>query len=956
MMILSRKRNISPKMAQFFTIDNVKKHESDEELVNWILNGIVSEDDPYATLEKIESAQASATSLSEEISSILDISRDSIDGTSTNLRDSFSNEAKNVSEMIRVLEEDLDGFHRGCDEIRRVGDRLGGLENDRSRLHVANELLVVVSELETDSLNDPSHKPATIEDEARAILPSSIRDADWYSICTKLQDLRVILADVSSPDVQRARENISVISEEIESRLLIKCEMVLSALESLYGELSTPGFWKNTMLTELLTEMRMYVKCLHCFNNGFAVRKRFLFVSLDYMQRKILHDMTDTRLVEHVSQLIHIIGEVCQKQFQLIRQIFPSDTCGRVCHLLLQRIFNDPAINLIGKVEMALTPQESRDLAETLDLLVIIRGKFTALQITLLHCATAEYIYDPEISVFVPRKNDSDGDDEGVASFVLLNEASCNELINDLIEQTLYHHLVMYFQNIIACVSKEYTALLARAMGNLNVFRTEAMLRSLISSTRIEPSSSSSQTAWKSRGGTHVPEIIPKNFANFTQIKSAFAQAGYVSSVLDITSDALRRLYGIGRGDRGLSERVREIFCCEVLFLSEFHLVPWMSAVELQLREMRRNLNFMSRSTPLSEAQFSQSYSGGKVATIGVEAIESIALWTKAYVQYESNFERVYMQNKGLSRSETEILFCREIHRTNFRSLSNSVKSIITSLAAAVCENISETLEILQSRHDFDATYEQSIGKPTLACTTVCSELQTFMRAMHDHEATLRLLHDGAVTKFIDAMSAGVTAAIISHFRTCPISRQGAAVLKNDLIHYQTTLQERGLEDASAMMADLIVISTLFKCSDGTIQSEIDDLTRIYDDAVVVVFAGCRVDSNGAWFQAIIDNKYAGNFPELPWDRSGSGVSRNEVHGPQSLRRHRSITNFRNSSILFKRITQQQTEKKSSSVTAPKESQIIVSKDSDTAATLSPPRSKVPGNSTKDKIKSFFGF
>ena len=926
------------------SLSSLNKHSSEGGGLDWVLNSVVDLRDEKA----IEEALLASMNMKIEMEASLGVSRESMDSAGHHLRDHFSGEAEALNDMVFSLQRSLDSFRRSSDELRRVGDRLGMLEKERLRLESASALLVLVQELEVDALGDPDYKPVTIEDETRSLLPPSIRDATWLTVCTRLQELRLILADVSSQDVQRARENVTVISEDVESRLLIKFEMVLSALNASGEELVvSPTFWGDEMLVELLELAKMYVECLLCFNNGFAVRKRYLYLSVQSIQELVTSECADLGLVEHVSKLMCILGKACGVQFQLIRQMFPVGTAGRLCRLLLQRLYSDPTINLLEKVATVLNVEEWQSLGDVLDLLVVIREKFAALQITVTECATAPYFASSEFGILLPAV----ADEEGGSPCILMSENDCFELMTDLVEQALQSHLLMYNQNIVLFVSQQYATLLLGSFDDPRLVRLAPKNAPGFSGGGGGVSKQSSiQSPWVSCGGDYVPEIVPEHFRNFEQIRMSMGTDEFAVRALDVTADALRRLYGIGRTDRGLSERVREIFQCEISFLVDFHMLPWVRGIELLLVELRRNVVLMSRSIPLNDAQIRQSLSREKVSKKGVEAIDSIALWARAYIQYKHNFEATYATGRELTE-ENEILLCREIHRNTFKMLGKRLTAVLLCLSSSVCDNFSESLEILQSRYDFDMDYVPVTTKPTLACTTICSELKKLTSAIKMREGIIRDASESVLSTFRVAMSANFCAALISHIRSLSISKFGASTLDVDLMHYQITTQECGMEEAAEMMGDLCVIASAFKSPSSSTQVDIQELSRVYNEAVVVILAGSRSDSNEHWYHNMIDSRFAGSIPQLPWDVDmQQSVNRKEIYGPRTLRRRR------NSSKLISRVYEAATTVKvpSSMCSLPTSEKVVAV---DQGRSQSPVKAVVPvpdDRGTKQKGKGFF--
>lgn len=96
-------------------------------------------------------------------------------------------------------------------------------------------------------------------------------------------------------------------------------------------------------------------------------------------------------LIDHLSELFVSISDICQEQFSLIRQVFPSQSVSRVTKMLISRIFNDPAFGIQARVEAVLHPKPplpSLSPSDYLDALVTVREKLSALHLMLLEYCT----------------------------------------------------------------------------------------------------------------------------------------------------------------------------------------------------------------------------------------------------------------------------------------------------------------------------------------------------------------------------------------------------------------------------------------------------------------------------------------------------------------------------------------------------------------------------------------
>ena len=92
-------------------------------------------------------------------------------------------------------------------------------------------------------------------------------------------------------------------------------------------------------------------------------------------------------------------------------------------------------------------------------------------------------------------------------------------------------------------------------------------------------------------------------------------------------------------------------------------------------------------------------------------------------------------------------------------------------------------------------------------------------------------------------------------------------------------------------MGDLCVIASAFKSPSSSTQVDIQELSRVYNEAVVVILAGSRSDSNEHWYHNMIDSRFAGSIPQLPWDVDmHQSLNRKEIYGPRTLRRRKNAS------------------------------------------------------------------
>ncbi len=934
------------------SMDLFNSFETDETAVAWVLG--VLELGENTTHERL---LAETVALEEGIQQELVTRKKNVSEADKILRSKFMMESNNLEEICGLFEHHLESFHRSGDELGRVGERLAVLDNERSRLELAAELLLLVQQLESGNYKS-NDEVSSIEKESRNQLPEGLKTLPWDTICDRLQELRVILADASSTSVQQARINISKVSEDIEMKMLVKFEMAASVLEQSSSQFVTP-FWENKQLRTLLADARLYVKCLHSFNNGFAVQKKFLYSCLMRMQQLIASETHDMNLVDHISKMIHIIGSVGREQFQIIRQIFPQESTGRVCRLLLQKVFNDSSINLVEKINNTLTPStivDALSLPESLDMLVVIREKLTALQITVKESITDDYVFSSNLKVFVPAQKFTSND--AINPVVMLSERDCDDLMNDLVEQALQSHLAVFNQKIIRCVSQEYASVLMSAVGDPRLFKSDKKFDFKSGINMFTPTTmETAAPPWMTRGGEQVPEVNPEKFIDLAHVDNVMGADNLVPMVLDITSDALRRLYGIGRADKGLKERVKEIYQCELSFQIDFHLLPWLQCIEVQFDQQDKSINGINIGLTRNESKVRHSSTRERLVHKSLEAIEALANWCKAWMRYERNFEVTYVR-KVLSQ-DNDIRFCKEIHRKGFDMAKARLLVVIQMLTTSIADGIASSLKALQSQNDYcpqGTKYKMDNHKPSLACTSICKDIAQVTDAMKDYEPVLKEVSVEACDIFWNSLAAKFSSTFVKHLHTLSVNDVGVGTLDLDLMNYQSNLNECGLLESAEMMADLVVIAAVFRVPISELSIEIEDLSRLYDANVVSSLANRRADSvQSERSISIATQNFVGAVSPSPTWRTWNSDSVNEF----SLRRKSKISHLiaRAPKKTIKDPPLDAKIKGSSAVPNTKQTSIESSRDSDAAKnTVEYSQAAANGKKRTSSTRSMFSF
>jgi hypothetical protein len=360
------------------------------------------------------------TELSNEIENEISMLQRSALTTETFLLEELDDQSQKLVDVETAIEDVKDDFQAASDGAVRVGNKLANSERERLNIKKSIDLMKLVKEFQNSPEDLYSDVLKMNAQKLRETLPELLRSQDWHYISHVLYDLKKILFDINSEDVQRAQQVVINITEVVEMELLGQFDVLLDELMD------------NQENADVISRARTLAECLHLFNNGQSLHKRYIFsvvekripsnAFLESYQGKptlfskvtnaikkhgrklklppgldalavhnfgdddhasdsssgasagngaesdeedgIMDDMqqyqagdSSLQLLDHLSRLFTIINRVCVEQFAIIKKVFPAHTIPRVTRQLIQRIFNDPAFGIQARVDAILNPQ-----------------------------------------------------------------------------------------------------------------------------------------------------------------------------------------------------------------------------------------------------------------------------------------------------------------------------------------------------------------------------------------------------------------------------------------------------------------------------------------------------------------------------------------------------------------------------------------------------------------------
>lgn len=194
-------------------------------------------------------------------------------GTESLLLGEIEDHSEALIEVHAAVGEVMANFDKASEGAVRIGGRLTISEKERLRIESAVKLMDLIKAFE-----DPV-KYAGVKNmssmQLRKSLPGGMHKDDWGAISLTLHDLRRILNDINSKDVQVAQKNIISISEVVEAELLGEFDVSLGQL------------MEHPNNPDILYATRQLAEWLHLFNSGQSLQTRYIF---SVVQNRIPND------------------------------------------------------------------------------------------------------------------------------------------------------------------------------------------------------------------------------------------------------------------------------------------------------------------------------------------------------------------------------------------------------------------------------------------------------------------------------------------------------------------------------------------------------------------------------------------------------------------------------------------------------------------------------------------
>lgn len=260
----------------------------------------------------------------------------------------------------------------------------------------------------------------------------------------------------------------------------------------------------------------------------------------------------------------------------------------------------------------------------------------------------------------------------------------------------------------------------------------------------------------------HVPVLRWDRVKTAQQLVSTVGNKVFLNRVFSVTTDTVCRMESIGRDDKKLTHRLKDLFLLQMAFLSDGLFVPWSKACIAAL--LRQYTNRASTTTlPPSEI------------------LALLAVLTYGVGKIKSHFDEVFL--RPLSIVPNIVAVCKESRLKLFRELDVSARQIIYAWTLCAVALVEKTLLSLQSKYDYAPKFEShSRAEATTACDSAVKIIASIVAVIRAHES--RLLGLDMVKLFWRPLGQQVIGVVVSHVRRQRVTPEGCKYLSRDIKEY----------------------------------------------------------------------------------------------------------------------------------------------------------------------------
>ena len=759
-----------------------------------------------------------------------------------------------LSKVRTAVEEIQANFDRASEGAVRIGERLANSENERRRIEMAIELLNYVSWFEkipTTQFSDLQNKS---RDELRDVLPVSLQKRDWGAVSQVLCDLKKILCDINASDVQNAQKNVVRLSEAVEEKLLADFEASVMDLMDDAG---------NKMLISICRDVILY---LHMYNNGASLHKKFIACVVEknipksaFTADKVAASSSawskitngvkggvnavkslgniikrdnssggeddpesggEEDSLDSLSQLFGSIGVICQQQFSLIRDIFPQHVVAKITRILLQKIFTDPAFGIQARVDAVLAPKPpwpQLPLPEFLESLANVREKLSALYVILLeYCSHPAMVGMGNEAALLRTVAASAGPALSSISSITNASSASDALLDELNEKVKSDREVREF------LQEQIMGVLSSYLGDYFDKEMQHVRNQYVEGLRRVVDDDKGPSKVSAGSVLQMPRFRADKMKSIPHLVKTVANNYYVSNVVSITTDSVMRMENIGRDDKKLPARIKELYLLQLGFLIDGVFFPYMQACTTMLLRSAVAVTKNSVLPPL-------------------EYIQALAAVYAGVALLKKNFNDVFLNS--MQSLPNLVQLCKEARRSTLKPLENAAKESMHSWTMCVILHMERTLTALQASSDFNPGRD-NVGpnyvEPSAACDSIC---QSFMKVVSTVQGYKSDLHGiDLVETFWRPLGQQFVGTLLSFLCKQKISQDGAVQLLVDLEEYYNIALTMEMPDTTDMMVCLKEIAAVFAAPPESVTKIVIENLRHLDTIVVLTLLRARSD------------------------------------------------------------------------------------------------------------------
>lgn len=240
----------------------------------YLENNINISSDPVGQEQKLfqlfDELTATFTEMSKEIEDDVLVLQDAAKNAEKILMNELQLSIAKLSTVGDAVDSVKLGFDTASEGAVRIGSKLSSAERERSHIEKSIELLGYIKVFQETSA-DKYKKQSRSTRELKDSLPLGLQQKEWGEIAQILHDLKIILFELNSTDVENAQKNINRVADRVEVDLLFEFEKIVICL-----------FEKKVEPERLFDRAKDLADWLHLFNNGASIQKRYIFTVVQY--------------------------------------------------------------------------------------------------------------------------------------------------------------------------------------------------------------------------------------------------------------------------------------------------------------------------------------------------------------------------------------------------------------------------------------------------------------------------------------------------------------------------------------------------------------------------------------------------------------------------------------------------------------------------------------------------